>query len=190
MKCYYHPEKETGVQCGQCKKPLCDQCAVPRGSGFLCNLCIAREAAREAVDGIDQRVEEKRRKADERKERKRFKKILWFALQWGIVLVGLCVMAYQVPDLISVLKDEKPLRNGTYKTDAKTDDCIRNLWRVAKILQEGRQPGNDILCPASKKPFIVTEEDGDVVARSPNPELYGFREIRVSKKRPVPEVIK
>jgi len=116
--------------------------------------------------------------------------VLWHAWQWGVVVIGLGVMAYQSPDLISVLKEDRPLRNGTYNTDAKTDDCIRNLWKVSKLLQEGKLPGENLVCPASKKPFIIAKETGDVVARSPNPELYGFKEIRVSKKRPVPEVVK
>jgi len=190
MKCYYHPDKESIAPCSHCKQYLCDQCAIPRDKGHICSRCVALEAAKEAADGIDHRLEEKRKKAKTLEERKKLKKILWHAWQWGFVVIGLCVMAYQVPDLINVLKDEKPLRNGTYNTDVKTDDCIRKLWEVAKLLQEGKSPGEDLTCPASKKPFIITEEKKDLVARSPNPELYGFREIRVSKKRPVPEVIK
>lgn len=190
MKCQYHPDRDTIVKCDHCGQSLCDQCAVPRDSGFLCSRCVALEAAQEAVDGIDHREEEKKKKAEVRKEREKFKKLLWHTWQWGIVVIGLLVMAYQVPDLITVLKDKKPLRKGTYNTDAKTDDCIRNLWEVAKLLQEGKEPGENILCPASKKPFIVITGEDDVIARSPNPELYGLREIRASKMKPVPEVIK
>ena len=190
MDCRYHPGKASKVLCDRCKEPLCDECAIPQNGGVFCSRCIAFEAAQEAVNGIDLRLEEKKRKAGEREDRKRFKKMLWYAAQWGIVVIGLCVMAYRVPDLIRVLKEDKPLRNGTYKTDARTDECIRTLWGVAKLLQEGKRPGNEILCPVSKKPFIVKEQKGDIVARSPNPELYGFKEIRVSKRNPVPEVIK
>jgi hypothetical protein len=135
-------------------------------------------------------LEEKRKITESRKGREKLKKFLWHAWQWGIFFIGLLIMAYHVPDLIVVLKEGKPLRNGTYQTDAKTDDCIRNLWEVAKLLQEGKRPGENLICPASNKPFIITEENEDIVARSPNPELYGFKEIRTSKKKPVPEVIR
>jgi hypothetical protein len=190
MDCRYHPGKASKTLCDRCKEPLCDQCAIPRNGRFFCSRCIALEAARDAVDGIDRRLDEKKRKTVEREGRQRLRKKLWQVFEWGIVGIGLLIMVYQVPDLISVLKDEKPLRKGTYKTDSRTDDCIRNLWKAAKLLQEGKNPGDSLVCPASNKPFLIKKEKGDVIARCPNPELYGFREMRVSKKMPVPEVIK
>jgi hypothetical protein len=96
----------------------------------------------------------------------------------------------QSPKLAANIGDEKPVRVGTYDTDAKTDQCIRDLWQISKILQEGKLPGKDMVCPASKKPYVVIRTDSDVVVRAPNPQLYGFREIRVSKGNPIPELIK
>jgi hypothetical protein len=191
MKCRYHPDKNADKQCNNCKEPLCGQCAILKDNYFFCSRCIVVEAARDAADSIDQRLEKKQRKAEMIEDRKSFKKTLRSALQWGIVVIGLGVIAYQVPVFVRASKnDNKPLRNGTFETNAVTDECIRSLWKVARVLQEEKLPGPELICPASKKPFIITHEDGDVVARSPNPGLYGFREIRVSKLRPVPEVIK
>jgi len=136
-------------------------------------------------------MEEKQRKTEMLDERNRFKKNLRRTLTWGTLIIALCVVIYQASGFISAFQnDDKPLRNGTIETNAITDECIRNLWNAAKLLQEEKLPGPELVCPASKRPFIITREDGDVVARSPNPELYGFREIRVSKLHPVPEVIK
>jgi len=191
MKCRYHLNSEAKTQCHDCKEPLCDQCAIPKGDVFFCSRCIIIEAARDAADSIDQRMEEKHRKAEAFENRKKFKKTLLRALQLGIVVAGLCVIAYQLPAFIRASKNEnKPLRNGTIETTALTDECISNLWKVARLLQEEKLPGPELVCPASKKPFVISHEDGDVVARSPNPGLYGFKEIRVSKLHPVPEVIK
>jgi len=191
MKCYYHLDREARTQCNHCKEPLCDQCAIPNDNVFLCSRCIAVEAARDAAEGIGQRLEEKQRKAEMLEERNRFKRTLRCALLWGTFIIALCVIIYQLPGLLRVLQnDDKPLRNGTSETNAITDECIVNLWKVARLLQEEKLPGPELVCPASKKPFIISREAGDVVARSPNPELYGFKEIRVSKLRPVPEVIK
>jgi hypothetical protein len=170
---------------------LCAQCAIPKGNFFFCSRCIVLEAARDAADSIGQRREEKQRKTDKLKGRNRFKKRLYRALQLGGFIIALGTIIYQAPGLIRSLQNSyKPLRNGTYETNAITDECINNLWKTARFLQEEKLPGPDLICPASKKPFIISRENGDVVARSPNPELYGFKEIRVSKLHPVPEVIK
>jgi len=191
MKCHYHLDKDAKTQCNNCREHLCDQCAIPKDNVFFCSRCIVLEAARDAADSIDQRLEEKQRKAEMLEERNRLRKTLRSALQWGLIIIALCVIIYQLPGLISSFKkNDKPLRIGTYKTNAVTDECIRNLWKTAKLLQEEKLPGPDLVCPAGKKPFIISHENGDLVARSPDPGLYGFREIRVSKLRPVPEVIK
>ena len=190
MRCKYHPDRETIITCEVCRKPLCEECAISTGKGYLCSRCIAMDAAREAIDGIDKRSGDKKKKAKAFKEKKKLAKVLWRTLQWGIVGTGLFIMALHVPNLISDLKDDKPLRIGTYKTDPLTDECIRRLWQVARLLQENIKPGNDLVCPASGKPFIITEEENDVIARSPNPQLYGFSDMKVSSKRPVPEVIR
>jgi hypothetical protein len=111
--------------------------------------------------------------------------------QWVVLIVCLGIILYQVPMLISSVKtDVKPLRQGPYNTDALTDQCIRNLWQISRLIQEGKQLPDTIVCPASKKPFMVVRTKMDIIVRSPSPELYGFKDIRVSKKNPVPEIIK
>jgi hypothetical protein len=191
MKCSYHPEKDATARCSQCRKPLCDECAIPeRGKAFICSRCAAMKAAQEAVEGIDQRLDEKESKKQEQDLRKKRKSKIWVVSRWAILAVCIAIIVIQIPKLMSTFEEEKPIRYGTYSTDARTDQCIKNLWRISKLLQEGKLPGKDIVCPASKKPYVVTEIEGDVVVRSPNPQLYGFKEIRVSKKKPVPELIK
>jgi hypothetical protein len=139
---------------------------------------------------MDQRLEERKRKEQIHEARKDRNRKLRVVLQWSIVVIGLLIIAMQTPRLISVFKEEKPLRYGSYQTDAQTDQCIRNLWKIAKLLQENQLPGKNTVCPASKMPFVVAQEEGELVVRSPKPELYGFKEMRVSKERPVPQVIK
>ena len=191
MKCAYHPDKNAQAECSQCKKPLCEQCAIPEGDGsFICSRCVALKAAREAVEGIDRRVEKKETKKQEQEAKKRKKSKMWIVCQWVILAACITVIAIQVPGFMSAFEKDKPIRYGTYATDAQTDQCIKNLWQVSKLLQEGKLPGKDILCPASQEPYEVTETGEDTVVRSPKPELYGFREIRVSKNKPVPELVR
>jgi len=191
MNCKYHPDRKTDLKCSHCREPLCDQCALPQANGtFMCSRCIALAAAQDVTDGIESRIQGRERNEEIQEARVKRKRKIRVAFQWGIVVTGLVVIAIQMSETAASFKEKKPLRYGTYQTDAKTDQCIKNLWKVARLLQEGKMPEKEIYCPASKEPYVITEEKGDIVARSPHPEFYGFKEIRVSKNRPVPEVIK
>jgi len=112
-------------------------------------------------------------------------------LLWITLFACISIIAIQVPKLISVfIKEEKPIRYGPYSTDARTDQCIQNLWQISRGLQEGKLPDDSLVCPASNKPYQVVRTDDEIIVRSPSPELYGYREIRVSKRKPVPEIVK
>jgi hypothetical protein len=125
---------------------------------------------------------------EQKKNKRKTRRIIG---QWVVLIVCIGIILYQVPMLISAAnKDVKPLRHGPYNTDAVTDQCIRNLWQISRLIQEGNLPDDTLVCPASKKPFMVIQTKMDIIVRSPNPELYGFKDIRVSKKNPVPEIIK
>ncbi|MBN1103356.1 MAG: hypothetical protein JXL84_08090 [Deltaproteobacteria bacterium] len=190
MKCAYHAEREAVAECSKCGKVLCAECAIPHGEGkTLCSRCIALVSAEEAATGMDQRLEEKEARKRSREEKKDRMQRWWFLAQWAMIGLGLAVMAFQAPRVMSGFEGEKPVRIGTYETDAATDQCISNLWRVTKLLQEGKPPGQHLVCPESKRPYVVTRIGSDTVVRCPNPEKHGFKEIRASKNRPVPEVI-
>ena len=134
-----------------------------------------------------QRLEEQATRAASKEKRK----ILKVIIQWAVVVVCLGIIGYQLPKLTASLNPGgKPLRRGAMDTDARTDQCIANLWIASKRIQQGRPVGSDLLCPASGKPFAVEKAGDDVIVRSPKPELYGFRELRVSRNNPVPKLIK
>jgi len=121
----------------------------------------------------------------------RFRETLaWKVAMISIVLICFGIIAYQVPRIISATKDPKPIRMGSYETDEVTDKCIKNLWQIAYLIQQGRPAaGQALVCPASGKPYLI-KSDANTEAHCPNPGSHGFRDILVTKKNPVPELKK
>ncbi|MEW6666519.1 MAG: hypothetical protein AB1512_15015 [Thermodesulfobacteriota bacterium] len=190
MKCAYHVDREATTACSGCGKPLCAKCALSgRDKKVICSRCMALSSAQEALQGMDQRLEEKETRKRDLEERRERRERFWIIAQWGIILGCLTILAFQAPGAMSGFREDRPIRRGTYATDAPTDGCIANLWRVAKLLQEGKTPGPQLVCPESHRPYALSMEGQSPSARCPNPERHKVKEIRVSMRRPVPEVI-
>ena len=44
--CYRHHDRETGVSCSNCGRPICHECMIPAPVGFRCPECVKEQNAR------------------------------------------------------------------------------------------------------------------------------------------------
>ncbi len=43
LYCYVHPDRETGLRCNRCERPICAQCAVRTPTGYRCRECVREQ---------------------------------------------------------------------------------------------------------------------------------------------------
>jgi len=70
------------------------------------------------------------------------------------------------------------------------ESCVAKLWTIADLLQQDRTPNNTHNCDGTNLSHIVTRTSDDIIVRHPEPQSLGYSEIVVSKKNPVPELIR
>jgi hypothetical protein len=114
----------------------------------------------------------------------------WKYARWGVIAVCLGVGVYYLLDARDLLADKKPIRNGSYNTDAVTDQCIQNLWKAAALMQSGKPIPKKLVCPACGKPYIVTVKEDETIVSCPDPAKHGCTTLTVNSKNHIPEVIK
>jgi len=141
-----------------------------------------------AVERAERYIAEKEEKAPPRPRLRDTR--AWRVTLGVVVLLCLVVAALQAPRVMEAMKPTKPLRLGTYETDAVADACLNNLWKAAALLQGGKTPPADLRCPATGRPYLVTRRDGQVEVRCPDPAAHGLKGLWASDRQPLPVVVK
>ncbi|MDF1535837.1 MAG: hypothetical protein P1S46_04955 [bacterium] len=169
------------------EKPLCGRCGadivgvIPRWRNEkpLCRECtfeLEQLAAKPRVRGIS--VEEKEPLTPEEKQRR--------AVLFGVLAVALLALGLRTWYIAPLLKSPQPLRHGTFETDAGTDRCIEELWKISRQLQDKKLSSPMPLCPLSGKPYEVIEVENDTIVNCPNPGEHSLTRLGVSRKKPIP----
>ncbi len=166
-------------------KRTCQSCgAALRGDeGPYCSQCqIARDE--EAMDEIQAAKEEEHPDLPETEKSRT-------GLVIKVMLLCACVVviAFQLPRVITSIEGDQPIRKGTYETDALTDECIENLWKISRMLEEGKLPDDSLVCPESGEPYTVYQDANNPTVVCPNPKAHGLIQLRVSRMFPCPEVV-
>ena len=105
---------------------------------------------------------------------------------FGALAVIILILVWRFTAIAPLLHTDRPLRNGTYETDELTDQCIEQLWILSKQLQENRLPDGFPLCPKSARPYVLVQEEDDIVIHCPTPGEHGLNRLSVSRNSPVP----
>jgi len=62
-----------------------------------------------------------------------------------------------------------------------------NTVTKARLLQNRRFRGGEVLEPLTQRPYVVSQAAGDTVVECPNPGAHSLRSLRVSTAHRAPE---
>ena len=130
-----------------------------------------------------------RTRRDREMDRRRLR-TLRRAVLWLILIVCIGVICSRLGDLQMSLREPRQIRHGPYTTDATADECLRHLWHISRLLQQGREPDPRLTCPACSAPYKIVVTEGNISVSCPDPASHGFKDLRVAKTAPCPEVVR
>jgi hypothetical protein len=202
LKCESHPSVEAVALCSKCSLPLCGFCARFTDAGTYCEACSnfaelstkvqskskpTSQSSLEAMSAEDIPNAPKSDGLARRGEKPGTSEKVHMA----VVILSCVFIAFQITGSLGTGKVLNPqeIINQEQQRVA-LEGCVATFWEIAELLQQDRAPSNRLNCTGNSLPLIVTRTSDDIVVRHPQPQSLGYSEIVVSKKNPVPELIR
>ena len=196
MQCQDHPNVTAIEDCALCKKPMCGMCANFIETEVLCEKCVEIRETEKYVSTQTQQHEQpettiKMEKADDAgKFAEPKKKSNAKHIQLGIIFICFGVMAFQLyrsqTDTSVPIDPETSAREVAITSFAQ---CLMVFRQIGLVLENGEMPGESMRCDEPEAANIVEQVGGDVRISHPDPELYGYSEIYVSRNNPEPVIV-
>lgn len=197
MKCHNHPSAPAIENCARCEVPLCGMCANFLGDEVLCETC---QEVREAENTVATRTRELERpepvaatpEYDEAVlQSARKKETSWVAVQLGIIAVCVVILILR----LIVFPPGNPSGGTSADNFAQVQalsslaQCLVQFQQIGESLVAGETLPEEITCPGSSLPMVVTETGTDIIVHHPQPSIFGYSQLSVSRSNPDPELL-
>ena len=165
-------------RCKRCGRPVHGTADKPYEERAFCSSCM--------IELAEQHIPEKV-KVSKGSSKKRQAKIL---SKWILLIGCSALILVNSVVLVRILAREKTKKFVPPEVSKDATLCLSNHEHISELLQQGELPPDSLGCPLTGTAYRVTIEGGDTTVLCPNPESHLLYGLRVSKKNPVPEVVR
>ncbi len=169
------------------EKPICGRCGTTI-TGVVSSTKNGKPLCRDCAYELGERARHRKKSPPVKEQNPIWERREKTRRRAALALIGLVVAVFflRAVTVAPLFKPRQPLRDGTYDTDRKTDECIENLWELSRRLQGNTLPDTLPSCPLSGRPYVLSQEEDDTVIRCPNPAEHGLKALWVSLRFPAP----
>lgn len=189
MACVNHPSVPTAATCKSCGVELCGTCARFLEYGEYCEKCaVVAEAdaylrkrnrsqevhqaeVAQATAARDAEVKSRNKSQD------RDRLFIWSGVGGASLMLFAAMGLYAFPDL---LIDDVVL--AAQQDQVRLEECRQVFQAIGIMLSEGQLPEDNMRCPGSTIPNIVSRDGSLVRVSHPNPGQFGLQALYVTNE--------
>jgi hypothetical protein len=196
MQCHNHPNAAAIENCARCQIALCGMCANFGDNEVLCEKCLKLADAEKFVARqklqLERKVQALQSQTSAAEDAKPQKKRLLSAEQTQILIIISCFIIIGVQLLFFSRPATAPSSGeNSARSLAITSlaQCLITFRQIGAILATGDMPAESLRCADSAAANIITRSGNDERISHPDPSIYGFSRLYVSRNNPEPTVI-
>lgn len=202
MKCQNHPNAPAVDNCARCTIPLCGMCASFVSDGVFCERCLEIHETEKAVAARSQRLEQPEPDPTlaeydedllEKAKRRDNNGVILQVTVIGIcaVIMGIRLIFFPGPgdNALDTTSQLSPEAQAQIRRVTVMAECLVTLQEVGQLLAEGGRPEPGITCPNTLQELVVRDTTDDIIVSIPQPEVFGYADILVSRQDPNPRLV-